>query len=87
MTRKYTPPKKKKNHQAAHAHPGRIEGALPQPNDEVSVVYAAVAGDSSDAATATSDARPVTLLMELRRMTSLTVITVVMLIVLWLIFR
>ncbi len=90
MSRKYTPPPKKKKGRIppTAAHHARTPGAAPAAAPaELSITRPPVAAARAAPAPGTEAVKYETLPSELRRVALLTAITIVILIVLWLIFR
>jgi hypothetical protein len=88
MTRKYTPPKKKRSHPSASSQ-ARTSGAAPTAvhTPEISMARPAAAATSPLPATGSEAVKYENLPWELRRVALLSAITIVILIVSWLIFR
>ena len=85
MTRKYTPPKKKKSHQAVHT---RSPESAPSPvAKDISVVNASSDWENPAPAAAVDTVQYTSLPKELRRVALFSAVTLAIMIVLWLVLR
>ncbi|MCL2149483.1 MAG: hypothetical protein FWH51_00920 [Dehalococcoidia bacterium] len=85
MARKYVTPKKKRSHTVAPAH-HKLPESAPLASPEISVAYSSAA-KATPTPVAAESVKYESLPRELRRTALLTVITIAIMIVLWLIFR